>query len=55
MRNERELAENIAAADWRLSDDDRATIAAILEEEGVPSHIDSPQALGNPRRRQTDD
>ena len=51
MRNERELAENIAATDWRLSDDDRATIATILDEEGVPSHLDSPQALGNPRGR----
>ena len=55
MRNERELAENVAATDWRLSDDDRATIATILNEEGVPSHLDSPQALGNPRGRRPAD
>ena len=29
MRNERELTENVAAADWRLSDDDRAAIDAV--------------------------
>ncbi|PZC44389.1 MAG: putative oxidoreductase [Chloroflexi bacterium] len=46
MRNEKELAENVAAADWRLTDDDRAAITTILDEEGVPTHRDSPQALG---------
>ena len=45
MRNEKELAENVAAADWRLSDDDRATVASILAEEGVPTHHDSEQAI----------
>lgn len=46
MRNEKELAENVAAADWRLTDEDRAAIDRILAEEGVPTHRDSPQALG---------
>lgn len=45
MRNERELTENVAAADWRLSDKDRAQIDRIFEEEGVPTNIDEPQAL----------
>ena len=45
MRNERELQENVAATDWRLSDDDRAAIERIFDEEGVPTHRDTPQAL----------
>ena len=45
MRNERELRENVAATDWRLSDDDRAAIDRIFAEEGVPTHRDSAQAL----------
>ena len=44
MRNEHELKENVAAADWRLTDSDRAEIDRIFTEEGVPTHIDSEQA-----------
>ena len=44
MRNERELTENVAAADWRLSDADRRAIDAIFIEEGVPTYVDAPQA-----------
>lgn len=40
MRNERELQENVAAADWRLSADDCATIERIFAEEGIPSYKD---------------
>ncbi|MDP6605271.1 MAG: aldo/keto reductase [Dehalococcoidia bacterium] len=45
MRNERELSENVAAADWRLNDEDRAAIDLVFEEEGVPTHVDTPQAI----------
>ncbi len=45
MRNEKELRENVAAADWRLTDEDRATIDRILEEEGVPTQRDTPQQI----------
>jgi aryl-alcohol dehydrogenase-like predicted oxidoreductase len=45
MRNARELEENIAAADWRLSEADRAEIDRIFEEEGVPTYVDAPQAV----------
>ena len=45
MRNQKELKENVAATDWRLSEADRAEIDRIFEEEGVPTHFDSPQAL----------
>ena len=45
MRNERELTENVAAADWRLSDEDRAAIDAVFEDEGVPTHVGTPQAV----------
>ncbi len=40
MRNERELKENVAAADWRLSDDDCEAIDRIFAEEGIPSYRD---------------
>lgn len=45
MRNERELQENLAAADWRLTDTDRAEIDRIFEEEGVPTYVDAEQAV----------
>lgn len=44
MRNERELRENVAAADWKLSAGDLAEIDRIFAEEGVPTHLDTPQA-----------
>ena len=45
VRNERELDENVAAAEWRLSDEDRVTIDRIFEEEDVPTYVDAPQAI----------
>ena len=45
MRNSRELAENVAATDWRLSDEDRAEIDRVFADEGVPTHVDTPQAV----------
>ncbi len=45
MRNEHELSENVAAADWRLSDEDRAAIDRVFDEEGVPTYRDAPQAI----------
>ncbi|MEZ4861590.1 MAG: aldo/keto reductase [Caldilineaceae bacterium] len=45
MRNEHELKENVAAADWRLSAEDRAEIDRIFAEEGVPTYVDAPQAI----------
>ena len=44
----REMKENIAAVDWRLTPEDRAEIDRIFEEEGVPTYIDEPQALHAP-------
>ena len=43
MRNERELKENIAAADWRLTDADCAEIDRIFAEENVPTYVDAEQ------------
>jgi aryl-alcohol dehydrogenase-like predicted oxidoreductase len=43
MRNDRELAENVAAADWRLNDADRAEIDRIFVEEGCPTYENYPQ------------
>ena len=40
MRNERELKENVAAADWRLSEDDCAAIDRIFAEEGIPTYME---------------
>jgi myo-inositol catabolism protein IolS len=45
MRDARELAENIAAVDWRLSDEDRTEIDRVFAEAGVPTHVDTPQAV----------
>ena len=44
MRNEKELTENVAAADWRLTAEDRATIDQIFAEEGVSTYIEASQA-----------
>lgn len=38
MRNERELKENVAAADWRLTAADYAAIDRIFAEEGAPTY-----------------
>ncbi len=45
MRNDHELAENVASTDWRLSDDDRAAIDRIFAEENCPTYEDYPQAM----------
>jgi aryl-alcohol dehydrogenase-like predicted oxidoreductase len=45
VRNPRELAENVAATEWRLTDADRAAIDEIFVSEGVPTYIDTPQAI----------
>lgn len=44
MRNEMELVENVAAADWRLVESEREQIDRIFEEEGVPTYTDAEQA-----------
>jgi aryl-alcohol dehydrogenase-like predicted oxidoreductase len=45
MRNDKELQENVAAADWQLTAEDRATIDRIFAEEGVPTYVDAEQAV----------
>jgi aryl-alcohol dehydrogenase-like predicted oxidoreductase len=45
MRNEKELEENVAAADWQLTAADRAEIDRIFAAAGVSTNIDEPQAL----------
>ena len=45
VRNEWELKENVAAADWKLDAETRDRIDAAFEAEGVPTHVDSPQAV----------
>jgi aryl-alcohol dehydrogenase-like predicted oxidoreductase len=45
MRNEHELAENVKAVEWKLSEADRATIDQIFAEEAVPTYVDAPQAV----------
>ena len=45
MRNERELQENTAAADWKLTAADCAEIDRIFIEEGVPTYVDAKQAV----------
>ena len=45
VRNTSELHENVQATEWKLTAEDRAEIDRILEEEGVPTHGDTPQAV----------
>ena len=45
MRNDRELAENAAATEWRLTAADRAEIDRIFAEENCPTYEDYPQTL----------
>ena len=45
VRNEWELKENVAAADWKLDAETRDRIDAAFEAEGVPTHVDCPQAV----------
>lgn len=45
MRNERELQENVAASDWKLSPEVRAQIDRIFVEEGAPTYVDAAQAV----------
>ncbi len=42
--NARGLGENVAAADWRLSADDRTEVDRIFAEEGVDTYVDATQA-----------
>ncbi len=51
MRDEHELKENVAAADWRLDDGVRGDIDRIFAEAGVPTHRDTSQALHPPGMR----
>ena len=48
MRNEKELIENVVAADWTLTEADRTEIDRIFEEEGIPTNVDVPQAVTLP-------
>jgi len=45
MRNEQELKENVAAAEWKLTADDRAAIDRVFEAEDTPTYFDAPQQL----------
>jgi aryl-alcohol dehydrogenase-like predicted oxidoreductase len=45
MRNVKELEENVAAVDWKLSAEDKAEIDRIFDEEAVPTYRDHRQAL----------
>lgn len=45
MRNAKELDENVAAADWRLTPEDCAEIDRVFQEEGVPTYVNAAQAL----------
>jgi aryl-alcohol dehydrogenase-like predicted oxidoreductase len=44
IRNKQELQENVAAADWRLTDEIRCEIDRVFEEEGVPMYVGAEQA-----------
>jgi aryl-alcohol dehydrogenase-like predicted oxidoreductase len=45
MRNTRELEENVAAVDWKLTPEIKAEIDCLFEAEGVPTYVERAQAL----------
>ena len=45
VRNEWELKENVAAVGWKLDAGVREEIDAIFAGEGVPTQVDTPQAI----------
>jgi len=45
VRNVRELEENVAAVDWKLTPEDRAEIDHIFGDVGVPTYVDAEQAV----------
>ena len=49
MRNERDLDENVAATDWKLTDEIRSGINQIFDDVGVPTYQNTPQIVENPR------
>ena len=51
MRNQRELEENIAAVDWRLTEADREEIDRIFAQEDVPTYATAPQRTDVEKQR----
>ena len=49
MRNERELEENVAATDWKLTEEIRSGVNQIFDEVGVPTYQNTPQIVENAR------
>ena len=45
IRKTEELKENVAAVGWRLSAEEREEIDRAFAAEGVPLHVDTPQAV----------
>jgi aryl-alcohol dehydrogenase-like predicted oxidoreductase len=45
MRNTRELEENVAAVDWKLTAEDKAKVDRIFAEEDVPTYVDAKQRV----------
>ena len=46
MRNDRELVQNVASTEWRLSVADSAAIDRIFSEENCPTYADYPAVHG---------
>jgi myo-inositol catabolism protein IolS len=44
-RKPSEVEENVKAVDWKLPEEALAEIDRIFKEEGVPTHVESPQAV----------
>src|SRR4030042_4510485 len=44
MRNTKELEENVAAVDWKLTAEDKEEIDRIFAEEDLPTYVRAPQA-----------
>jgi len=45
VRNSRELEENVAAIDWKLTSENRTEIDRIFAEEGVSTYANATLAI----------
>ena len=45
VRRSEELKENVAAVEWRLAAEDCEQIDRAFAEDGVPTHVDTPQSV----------
>lgn len=49
MNTSQDLKENVAATDWKLTEEIRSGVNQIFDDVGVPTYQNTPQIIHNPR------